>query len=169
MLGWIHTLHGARGKRVTNDGANEKSMELSNRSEGDNTRTVFTPSHGADTHSHVAGQSLHCLYLVINELSKPMIGTTLVHKQTAKMISLFCWVSVLWVCICMRVELCVCVCEHWLMCKNKSRKNSQTHWRFAALAAWHGCCMRSTLSKSCLSERRSDHVDLMDSWRLVCK
>lgn len=58
---------------MVSDGANEKSMELSNRSEGDNTRRVFTPSHGADTHSHVAGQSLHCLYLVINELSKPMM------------------------------------------------------------------------------------------------
>lgn len=59
--------------------------------------------------------------------------------------------------VCLRVRTFAYVQEQ------VENEHIQTLRRFAALAAWHGCCMRSTLSKSCLSERRSDQADLMDS------
>lgn len=64
---------------------------------------------------------------------------------------------------------CVCV-RVWTFARVQEqvqKEQFRTHRRFAALSAWHGCCMRSAVSKSRLSERRHDHVDLMDSWWLV--
>lgn len=47
-------------------GVNEKSMVLPTHSEDLNIRRVFTLIHSVDTQTHIAEQSLPCLYLVVN-------------------------------------------------------------------------------------------------------
>lgn len=116
----------------------------------------FYVSHCADTHSPRR----------ISQLDQSLSSNCHISRWWEMILSLCswqAWVSVLWVCICMSATACLCA----RACVWRKNSSGLTGGWFAALAAWRGCCMRSTVSKSRLSERRHDHVDLMDSWWLV--
>lgn len=109
-------------------------------------------------------QSLHCLYPVMICLIKPIIGTKSDAQTDGEDDRLppymSRWVSVLWVCICMRCAS-VCVCENLCVCARTSRESTHPDSQTVCCSGCMARMLHATLSKSCLSERRSDRVDLL--------